>query len=59
MSLIRPGDRLQRQGPEMWATVRDAQGDTGRTVRLCVILLVMSLATSAPVLIVALAHGWL
>ena len=47
MSVIPPGR-------EMWETVRDAQGDTGRTIRLCVILLVRSL----PLLIIRVAHVW-
>lgn len=58
MSLIPPGAGIQRQGREMWETVRAAQDDTGRTVRLCVILLVMSLATSLPFLVIALTHVW-
>jgi hypothetical protein len=47
MSVIPPG-----RG--MWEAVRAAQEDTGRTVRLCVILLVRSL----PLLIIGLAHVW-
>jgi hypothetical protein len=38
------------------AVVRDAITSTGRTVRLCVILLMMGLSSVTPFLIVALVH---
>lgn len=56
MSLIPPGPGIQHAGREMWVTVRDAQGDTRRTVRLCVILLVMGLAACLPLLAAGLIH---
>jgi hypothetical protein len=46
-------------GSHKWEAVRVAIDSTARTVRLCVILLTMSVATAAPFLIVALAHRWL
>jgi len=59
MSLMPPGPGIQHAGREMWVTVRDAQGDARRTLRLCVILLVMSLAGCLPLLAAALVHLWL
>jgi hypothetical protein len=60
MSLIlQGGGEAHRTGLHKWETIGDAQRDTGRTIRLCVILLVMGLATSVPLVIMALVHVWL
>jgi hypothetical protein len=59
MSLVSHDGEIRSAGQYKWETIRYALDKTSRTVRLCMILLVMSAATAAPFLILALAHGWL
>jgi hypothetical protein len=48
---------------QRWKTIRYALDDTGKTVRLCVIILTASVASvvasAVPFLIFVLVHGWL
>jgi hypothetical protein len=48
--------------PQKWRTIHYAIGDTRRTIRLCAVLLALSVGTigsAALILLMALAHGWL
>jgi hypothetical protein len=56
MSVIPGGAGSHHAGRHKWETIRYALDDTGRTVRLCVILLTMSLACCTPFLIMTLAR---
>ena len=42
-----------------WDTIYYAIGDTGRTIRLCAVLLAISISCIPPLLIMVLIHGWL
>lgn len=56
MSVI-PGDSDRyKASVARWENIRYALDKTSRTIRLCVILLVMSIAAAVPLLILALAH---
>jgi hypothetical protein len=56
MSVIPGGAGSHHAGRHKWETIRYALDDTGRTVRLCVILLTMSLACCTPFLIMTPAR---
>lgn len=58
MSLVPDTTGIHHVARPMWETVRYALDDTPRTIRLCVILLTIGIATIAPSLIVALICGW-
>jgi hypothetical protein len=60
MSLVPPGGGLHKTCTHGWGeTVRYALDDTARTVRLCVILIVMGSASAGAFLIMLLVHGLL
>jgi hypothetical protein len=59
LSLIRTGAGLHRAGEQRWRTIRYALDDTGRTIRLCAILLAAALASVLPLLVVALLQLYL
>jgi hypothetical protein len=53
MNLVPPDGEFHRQG-DKWEAVRDAQHDTGSTIRFSVMVLVMRAACAVPFLIIAL-----
>ncbi len=60
MSLLPDACGTSRGWPK-WETIRYAISDTGRTIRLCAILLTISIASiiasGAPLLIMVLVHS--
>ena len=59
MSLVPQGGGTNRAGQHKWRTIYYAIGSTARTIRLCAVLLTLSIASTVPFVIMALAHGWL
>jgi hypothetical protein len=56
--ILGPGGLSHKAG-HAWETFRYACDNTGRTVRLCVMLLVSGVASVSPFLILALLRGYL
>ena len=59
MSLVRDPGGMHRAPPEKWQAIQYALDDTARTIRLCAILLTMSIACGTPLVIMLLARHWM
>ena len=55
-NLVRASTSAHQAWAHAWETIRYAIDDNARTIRLCVILLMLGLAGITPLLVLALAH---
>jgi hypothetical protein len=59
MSLVPDTGGIHRAARDKWQTIQYALDDTGRTIRLCAILLTMSIACGTPFVVMLLARHWM